>query len=534
MSAPASNRDSAKTLAQLYEQLDAIAEVKNAIHNLDQPGKKNEALTLIASKVLLHGPQTSDSKDFSFVAKSQKNCVVRFFEWLFRISNKTTTHYSETIDLIKRLFKELKKSAPTIEDQKKIDHLREIINSIIVHVEGATNAKKIDAIAWYNLGVPPPPPGPSLLQPQPADVLNTISRFLPISGRAALRQTSKTMKKNVHTLLSGDAGRIAMLIKQHKGDLKQLYLRFPELALEFARVRDTIKTFKLETCDLTKENLKILLEVFPNIETLELVECGLKNDSLPIIATKLKKLKSLSIKDNFNITADALPALNNCTELRHLNISGLRVGNLVRVSLPKLERLVLDNASDSFLQQLASACPELQDLSIRHHAAMMTLAGVQHLARCQKLSVLHIQNCSSVMLMEISKVCKGVQILDLDRGESPVTLIREDILQNFKQLHTLKISVNTISNQNLIDIAAGCSQLEHLELVDCRSSASFSELLEFPKLKTLNLTDTPIGEERLLQFANSCPQLQEIHLGGWPKLSNKCVAALAKRRIRIK
>jgi len=148
-----------------------------------------------------------------------------------------------------------------------------------------------------------------------------------------------------------------------------------------------------------------ILEEF-RLQSLWLEGTGLRNDDLPLLQN-LVSLRSLTIKENPEVTDDGTHHLLALKELRHIEFSQVGIGDSTCAklkTLPELTSLWIRHTRLSDVG-IASLCelPKLKELWISGSAAA-TDAGLEAFAKCQTLEGLVIDQCPKLTVAGVRKL----------------------------------------------------------------------------------------------------------------------------------
>ena len=123
---------------------------------------------------------------------------------------------------------------------------------------------------------------------------------------------------------------------------------------------------------------------------------------------------------------------------------------------------------------------------------------------------------TDTMLIDLASGCSQLEHLRIPEA-SPIT--DEGIVYLSKQcnqLHTLYLSTTRITDVAILALCANCPHLLHIDISCCDiTDTSLGAIAKtYPKLLTLRLRECDFSDEGLVFLANTCHQLQTIHLGG--------------------
>ncbi len=215
--------------------------------------------------------------------------------------------------------------------------------------------------------------------------------------------------------------------------------------------------------EVTDDILAQIIEIFPNIVSLNLAGCyQITNDGLEHLKT-LTKLTALNLRDCYRITDHGLIHLKSLTNLTYLNLNG--VGRHTEMDFNGLMAHGIYNfpmITDAGLEHLK----ELSNLKFLglSGAKNITDEGIAHLKALTKLTSLNISGCDKIT----------------DDGL--------EHLQVFSNLTSLDLSNLEITDRGLEHLKR-LARLTLLELNSCYeiTDDGLEHLKELPNLSTLNL-----------------------------------------------
>ena len=242
----------------------------------------------------------------------------------------------------------------------------------------------------------------------------------------------------------------------------------------------------LKHVKLSCKALHALVQLFPNLEVLFLVDCGLTNSHLREIA-KLKRLDALNIRENpliGNKGMQALWGLENLTRFqvgpsRYLTdkgMAGIRVhtsyASFINMSgcqqvkgaflseNPNLAILNMGNCT----KMAASAFKAIRQMSFLFKLVLSGVPAVneENLRGIQlsSLGVLHVSQCNNLNDMALKIIGQWKMLLELDASHCP-SLTDEGIATALCELHRLQ-EVNLVGSNVWTKTQAQLPRMERL------------------------------------------------------------------------
>lgn len=300
----------------------------------------------------------------------------------------------------------------------------------------------------------------------------------------------------------------------------------------------------LQRCKLLGQ----LLAGCPNIKRLRIQD----NVSLAVVSAEypevLKKIEELDLSNCRNLTDENIRVLENCTELKALDLSGCEgVGSIRRAlrQCTKLQILNLSKCRQLSIDVLAN-CPELRILNLSH---CELLGSIRALAQCRQLQTLDLSFCRRLRDIDALAQCTQLKTLNLFFCSE---LQNVDALAACQELRTLNLSsCNKVLN---IDALGRCPELQTLYLGGGRQSLDISALAQCKLLQTLSMWMCSVSNISALALCKelevlhlcenyvledisalaSCPELKELDLRGCNKVSRESVIKLMKSNPGLK
>eukprot|EP00003_Mantamonas_plastica_P022854 TRINITY_DN395_c1_g3_i1.p1 TRINITY_DN395_c1_g3~~TRINITY_DN395_c1_g3_i1.p1 ORF type:complete len:1152 (+),score=313.68 TRINITY_DN395_c1_g3_i1:317-3772(+) len=220
-----------------------------------------------------------------------------------------------------------------------------------------------------------------------------------------------------------------------------------------------------------------------------------------------ESLRMLNVGNCNKLNDNCVKALSNCTALQAIDFSGCMS--------------ITDEGMLRFLQR----CTQLQSISL-FKCSLVTDASIHQLrqyndnSRLRSLDLASCENVSDESLVELVKVCPGLQDLDLETCQvSNVTV--EALGKYCHELKALKLAwCKNVNASAILGLSKQCKKLVALDLswtrcVDLGSTDMQSALRNFTQLRVLNLT----GVSHIALAEVEHPALNEINLS-WCKAVN--------------
>jgi hypothetical protein len=393
----------------------------------------------------------------------------------------------------------------------------------------------------------------------------TIASYLPLTDMMSLCKVSKDMQMPPAAMLRGKKDIEEKLSKK----LRESNGNFDALAEPIKRfIRKNGKSLhflNLAFCNnLRGEQLKKLVELFPNLTHLHLYGCtSLVTSDLTFIKplpltklnlsecpniTQLNALEKMALKElhlnESRIRNDALQSLSYLP-LEVLELSSLRITNDGLTHLSKLPLKILSLGCEQITNrgvQHLRACP-LKELYLNH--CNVTGEVVEHLIDMPLISfemrnlglssffyrlLLELQNVdqlSEVMQAFMKKHGGHLDTLEIHHLHSSLT---DNQLQKLVSFFPKLIYVDVENCFNLTDAGIAHLQslsLNRLKIAGCRVTNTSLQLLGAMPLKRLEIGFANITDEGIDSLQN--PTLEEVYLFGCNDITYDAVKRLVAR-----
>ncbi|VXB20405.1 conserved hypothetical protein [Flavobacterium sp. 9AF] len=258
-------------------------------------------------------------------------------------------------------------------------------------------------------------------------------------------------------------------VRNVETETKQIITCFPNL-----------KKIKIWGNFLKKQTLPNEIETLISLESINLVECGLRN--IPNSISNLKGLKELNLR---GLDLQSFPEV--ITQLENLEV--LEISNsLIKLpnsfgNLKKLKKLNLDNSlnhGDKQESKYLKPIPEiigtfehLEELSL-NSCGVFDITPITSLKKLKKLSLRYstLKNCdafSSFSCLEDLNLSTSYELKDLE---------------GLKDLHLKKLDLSS-NYMKSIEVIATLNFLETLDIENCRYINDFNPIYNHPTLKEL-------------------------------------------------
>ena len=348
-----------------------------------------------------------------------------------------------------------------------------------------------------------------LKQPAIADILARSLNYSIILKRYALQHPS-------------DCAAIGYAISLNPLQFKRLAIKYAVFDSEqweacFDSIRDQlpqnninevahVTLDRLELSDRTASAAMKLLQHFPNLQQLELLDVLTKSSILTAVTELegLKHLRHLEIS-SFDIMSETIAALSDTLKslkcLEHLGLSGLRI-DVVKQMIDKNEDFSDLSGNPPLLQKLNLTRNKIGNDEIEALAEF-----VKHLTSLQELDLSWnaIGDRGIEKLAEETKHLKSLEKLDLSNnkiGDEGAAKLAQS-LKNLTSLRVLKLCSNAIGNDGTVALAKGMKHLTSLEELDLSNNTIgdlgaaklAKETKHLSSLKRLYLNGNKIGDE---------------------------------------
>jgi hypothetical protein len=242
--------------------------------------------------------------------------------------------------------------------------------------------------------------------------------------------------------------------------------------------------------------------------------------NIPDLVFKIEFLKYLSVFD--------IVALDNAT-LNHSYRSKI---------MDKLSYSTINGSLDIISTNLMLKWMRLRRLYLTHirfsskisFTEYMNMINSKQLVRAEAIKFERNSNVTDGIFTSIVQNCldlRSVTINDCDRMSDVSILSMSELAKNLQSLY---LRDNYLSDESLISVAKNCIKLLKLSLIDCPSISDKSMLTVAEychALQTLCVHKCDaITDKGLLAIASSCPELQHVHVK--LPLGDRVVAAIAK------
>ena len=282
-------------------------------------------------------------------------------------------------------------------------------------------------------------------------------------------------------------------------------------------------------------DLSILVN-FMNLRRLSLSGVAIADDDLAFVG-RLPRLEELEIA-NCDISDAGLRHLRDLRTLTYLSFVGLEITGPGFTHLRNLDRLQTLVIYGEVTDEAAAVLPELDHLrSLKLYDAKFTDAGLQHLARCRKLTRLMLSRTPGITAAgfdalasantiqtlclydnftledaDLAPVSRMTELRELDIGQTNLTDAGLAGLGHLPKLRRLGLSSSSITDAGLAHLRE-LKALENLSLDFTRhvTGAGFAHLAALPALKRLHLYQSPVTDEGLAQLAGA-PALEYLNL----------------------
>ena len=281
---------------------------------------------------------------------------------------------------------------------------------------------------------------------------------------------------------------------------------------------NNLRSLILTNLVITDEDLEDIVQSFPNLEMLDLNECGRISQ---VGFEKLARLVHLqsAILTSTKINSQALNTIAlGCPSIKTLHVifcSDLEQTTLKQFySIKQLGHLFLSRIlpkNDSILEHIADNFPHLKKLILNgtpldRASFHLSLGHLKKLHFLTALTLSHFQFADNV-LEQIILANPFLEELDLSGSK-----IRKEefiALSKARNLKRLNASNTEIDDTSLKEISRSCRKLVELKLENCKqfTHLPFADKGTWPLLEELGITRTAIS-------SNSLKEIQEIH----PKL----------------
>jgi len=331
----------------------------------------------------------------------------------------------------------------------------------------------------------------------PKALLSKIGGYLKSADFHAVVRVSRTVSKTRVEQLMGNEQAVGDLMRSVGGDIEKLLPRdtsnFPTpidwmrysigeyfspskprfTTEELKTICRGIKTVELKKCSFTPRMMKLIIDFFPTLESLDMKgnfwDSGVSGPVLKQIS-RLKKLKHLKLTMDSRFSCDkGLQAIvdQSATTLETLHIQNMTVstGYQHLKALTQLRALTLPFCSDADLQLLRHL-PHLRELNL-HRCWQITTAGFQVIAECaRELQVLNLSDCTQLRDADLEALAK-------------LTELRMLLLKHCSHITNIGIAH-----------LAPLTKLVHLDLMNCPelTDEAMNVIRQFVHLDYLNLS----------------------------------------------
>eukprot|EP00899_Mesostigma_viride_P024747 jgi/Mesvir1/5457/Mv15512-RA.1 len=284
------------------------------------------------------------------------------------------------------------------------------------------------------------------------------------------------------------------------------------------------------------------------------------------LAAQCRQLHTLKVPWCKGVGDTALRAVAaNCSQLRHLDIGGCKLVTCDGVSaiaagcrqLEHLDLFSVKRVTDGSALALAAHCPRLQYLNV--YGTKVGSAGIIAIARaCPGLRTLNVSYCEAVDDGGIAAVAENCPLLECleyegcevgNQGMAPILRnclqIKDICFEEYvtgdavrlgpnscRELRTLRISLDSWTDDSIAAMAARCSKLTSLSIynLDVTGAGVAVFAASCPWLEELSLPyRSELTDAGMLAVAKNCPRLRSVSLGQCKFVTDASLVELARR-----
>jgi len=261
-----------------------------------------------------------------------------------------------------------------------------------------------------------------------------------------------------------------------------------------------VRHISLRFCGELSDDDLHLLSGFKHLESVNLDYCQkVSDDGIRILCKNWARPRHLSLFWMPWLSGSIVEPLEQCTQLRTLNLSGLthltdtQIGELIRsvgANLRYLDLTRIKSVKTHSLRAIGETCMNLETLRM-YACEFFADQDIAYLAKCKRLSTLDVCGAKALHdngVVAVSRACTRLQTLNLTwcvhlTDRSLAALAGCKFLCNLS-IHGLK----HVTDSGMQALAKGCKEIVTLDVNGCcnvqrRSLQQLQEL--FPRLKTL-------------------------------------------------
>ena len=301
---------------------------------------------------------------------------------------------------------------------------------------------------------------------------------------------------------------IARIIPHLPTDLREINIS--NAALDHERLDEIFSRCKIE-----RLYMKSLQPIHQKEESMDLSDRWL---------TKLKNLRTLDITGCKCLTADQLSSLISQSP----DLEELRAGYNYATDKAKL---VPTHLIDLYARIIGQYCNSLKTLDLSH--TKLSSVGFQEIERnkklCESLEVLDLTSCYDLDRTHLLEIPKNFPNLKELRADNIPTI--SSILQCLPKLEKLNLRLNTLSQEDLMDLLEKCPLMKSLE-IDQLNPSSPSIPTFLAQLESIEINCNK-GEpnDKLIPILKDFP-LKNLSIANCKELTDDFLKALEKKPLR--